>query len=126
MATKLLSAIIGWRFIPDFATKFALPYYHTFYSKVLRRPVPAPNTLLYGRHYRYVYAFVVLTYLLWNFREAALSTAPNFYEILGVTPYADEGTLKNAFRQFAKKNQPTINKTTIAVCRNGTSDVAAS
>lgn len=32
--------------------------------------------------------------------------APNYYEILGVSPTSDESSLKSAFRQFAKKNHP--------------------
>jgi DnaJ-class molecular chaperone len=31
---------------------------------------------------------------------------PNFYELLGMTSEAEEGTLKLAFRQFAKRNHP--------------------
>ena len=31
---------------------------------------------------------------------------PNFYELLDVSPMADEAILKVAFRQFAKKNHP--------------------
>jgi curved DNA-binding protein CbpA len=31
---------------------------------------------------------------------------PNYYEILGVAPSADENALKLAFRQFAKRYHP--------------------
>lgn len=31
---------------------------------------------------------------------------PNYYEILGVAPAADENALKLAFRQFAKRYHP--------------------
>ncbi len=105
MATTLAS-LAGWSYLPDFATKQLLPYFHRGYSYVFRRPVPAPNTPQWHRHYRYVYAFVVLSYLLYNFREAALAMTPNYYELLGVDPTSDDQQLKVAFRQFAKKNHP--------------------
>lgn len=31
---------------------------------------------------------------------------PNFYELLGVGPDADETALKQAFRSFARRNHP--------------------
>ncbi|KAI0795139.1 hypothetical protein C8Q75DRAFT_712352 [Abortiporus biennis] len=106
MASTLASSFIGWSILPNFATKQLLPFYHKFYKDVLHREVPAPDTPLYKRHYRLVYAFVVVGYLLYNFREAALAMPPNYYEILGVSPSSDDSALKNAFRQFAKKNHP--------------------
>ncbi len=105
MASFFLS-LAGWTYIPDFATRQILPYYHQFHQRVLHRPIPAPSTPEYVRHYRHVYAVVVSSYLLYNFREAALSMSSNYYELLGVSPIADEGALKIAFRQFAKKNHP--------------------
>lgn len=53
-----------------------------------------------------MYAVVVLSYLFYQFRDVAMSMAPNYYEILGVNPSSDEATLKSAFRQFAKRNHP--------------------
>ncbi|CAL1711494.1 unnamed protein product [Somion occarium] len=105
MASVLVS-IAGWTFLPDFATRQLLPYFHRAYQRIFKRPPPAPQTPLYFQHYRYVYTFVVLSYLFYNFREAALSMSPNYYEILGVSPSSDDATLKSAFRSFAKKFHP--------------------
>ncbi|KAI0079848.1 DnaJ-domain-containing protein [Panus rudis PR-1116 ss-1] len=105
MAT-VLTSLIGWTFLPDFASRQLLPYFHRGYTSVTSRPAPPPGTPQYARHYRNVYAFVVLSYLLYNFVQAAFSLEPNYYEILGVPPNADEATLKVAFRQFAKRNHP--------------------
>lgn len=99
-------SLLGWTYLPDFATRRALPYFHRFYQNVLHRPIPAPNTPAYVRHYRYVYAVMVMGYLFYNFREAALSMPSNYYEILDVNPTADDNALKTAFRQFAKKYHP--------------------
>ncbi|KZT05398.1 chaperone J-domain-containing protein [Laetiporus sulphureus 93-53] len=105
MLASILS-FIGWSYLPDIATRRLLPVYHHFYRVLLGRQPPPPGTPLYSRHYRYVYAFAVLSYLLYNFYEAAVSMSPNYYELLGVDPVADENTLKLAFRQFARKNHP--------------------
>ena len=106
MATSIISSLVGWQFVPDFATRQLLPYFHQAYSTISRKPAPPPRTPQYQRHYRYVYALVVISYLLYNFRGAALSMPRNYYEILGVSPTSDDSGLKSAFRQFAKKNHP--------------------
>lgn len=103
---SLVGSVVGWSYLPDFATRMLLPYFHQGYQAFTKRPPPPQNTPHYRRHYRYVYAVVVLSYLFYNFREAALSMSPNYYEILGASPSSDEATLKSAFRQFAKKNHP--------------------
>ncbi|GBE80777.1 chaperone J-domain-containing protein [Sparassis crispa] len=104
---SFILSFFGWSYLPDYATQHLLPIVHRhFYQRVLRRIPPPPNTPLWWQHYRYVYAFTVFSYLCYNFRDAAVSMAPNYYETLGVEPVADENTLKSAFRQFARKNHP--------------------
>lgn len=103
---SLILSVAGWSYLPDFATRQLLPLFHYVYRNVLRRSSPPPQSTLYVRHYRYLYAFAVVSYLLYNFWDAAVSMAPNYYEILGVGPNADENALKAAFRQFARKNHP--------------------
>jgi DnaJ-class molecular chaperone len=44
--------------------------------------------------------------LIYNLEEGARTTEPNFYQLLGVTPEAEQRTLKLAFRQFARKHHP--------------------
>ncbi|EPT00397.1 hypothetical protein FOMPIDRAFT_1146538, partial [Fomitopsis schrenkii] len=105
MLSAILS-LIGWSYLPHLATSKLLPIFHRFYPIVSGRPAPSPNTPLYARHYRYVYAITVVSYLFYNFRQAALSMPPNYYEMLGVDPNADENALKLAFRQFARKYHP--------------------
>lgn len=48
----------------------------------------------------------MLCYLIYNFIDASSGLPKNFYELLGVNPHSDEGTLKSAFRAFARKNHP--------------------
>lgn len=106
MLFSLLS-LAAWQYLPEFATRNLLPIFHQqIYRPLCRRVPPPPNSPQWYRHYRYVYAFVVLGYLCYNFFDAAASMPPNYYEIMGVRPGADENTLKLAFRQFARKYHP--------------------
>lgn len=93
--TKAIFSLLGWSYVPDFITgtllRWARPY--------LRTPVTP-------MHYRITFALVVLSYLTYNFFEASLSTPPNFYELLEISPTADEGKIKAAFRAFARKHHP--------------------
>lgn len=105
MITQLLS-FAGWAYLPNIATRQLLPVFHHFYRTVLHRTPPAPGTPLYAQHFRYTYAFAILSYLLYNLFTAAWSVTPNYYEKLGVVPEAEENALKIAFRQFARKYHP--------------------
>ncbi|KAH9920917.1 uncharacterized protein B0H18DRAFT_828073, partial [Fomitopsis serialis] len=105
----MLSAIlylIGWSYLPHLATSKLLPIFHRFYPALSGRPAPPPNSPLYFRHYRYVYAITVISYLFYTFHQAASSLPPNYYEMLAVDPGADENALKLAFRQFARRYHP--------------------
>ncbi|KAJ3534260.1 hypothetical protein NM688_g7162 [Phlebia brevispora] len=44
--------------------------------------------------------------MVYTFEKAATSIGPNYYELLGVLPTADEAALKSGFRAFAKKYHP--------------------
>ncbi|CCM05212.1 uncharacterized protein FIBRA_07422 [Fibroporia radiculosa] len=105
MLNSVLS-FVGWSILPNLITTRLLPVFHQLYQNILHRPVPAPNTPLYKQHVRYVYAFTVTAYLLYDLQQAVSSMQPNYYELLGAKPMADENELKLAFRQFARKNHP--------------------
>ena len=98
-----LLRFVGWSFLPDFATHHIL---RTCAQVPFLPPAPLPNTSAYITRYRYTFSFVVLAFLLYNLLEASRSMEPNFYELLGVTPQAEEQTLRLAFRQFAKRYHP--------------------
>ncbi|GLB37864.1 putative dnaJ molecular chaperone homology domain [Lyophyllum shimeji] len=100
MPLPLLS-LVGWSVVPDFATKQLVSLLHRF--AILPAPTTQPT---YRKQYALTFAFVVLTYLLYNLIDSARSMPPNFYQILSVHPTVDEQGLKASFRQFAKKNHP--------------------
>ncbi|KDQ56381.1 hypothetical protein JAAARDRAFT_132411 [Jaapia argillacea MUCL 33604] len=104
--------LLGWTYLPDVATYHLLNLIHNISLRIplpfLRNPPPSPRTnpALYSLHYRLTFAFVTLTYLLYNLVEASRSAPRNLYEVLGVGVRADEGEMKGAFRAFAKKWHP--------------------
>lgn len=93
--TKAIFSLLGWSYVPDFIT-----------STLLRWARPYLRTPVTPLHYRITFALVVLSYLTYNFFEASLSTPLNFYELLEISPAADEGKIKAAFRAFARKYHP--------------------
>ncbi|PCH36602.1 chaperone J-domain-containing protein [Wolfiporia cocos MD-104 SS10] len=105
MLVPILS-MLGWMYLPDIVTRQILRFFHRFLNYTLRRPIPPPNTPQYWQQYRYTYALVITGYVVFHSRAVARSTKPNYYEMLGVDPSADENALKVAFRQFARKKHP--------------------
>lgn len=103
-----LLSLGGWSLIPDLTAKYLLQFIYTTppIHRLLRLTPSPPNTPAYRRHYGVTFAFVVLGYLLYTLVDKAANAPPNFYEILGVRNDVDEGGLKIAFRQFAKKYHP--------------------
>jgi len=93
--TKAIFSLLGWSYIPDFIT-----------STLLRWAGPYLRTPVTPFHYRLTFAFVVSSYLVYNFFEASLSTPPNFYELLDISPASDGGKIKAAFRTFARRYHP--------------------
>ena len=70
-----------------------------------RQPPPI-NTPGYALQQRISFSVIILAYLLYTSIQAYSQAPPNFYELLGVRPDVDEGTLKTAFRVFARHNHP--------------------
>lgn len=48
----------------------------------------------------------MFSYLATTSVYSCVAMPPNFYEILGVSPEADDQVLKLAFRTFARRNHP--------------------
>ena len=105
MLTGLLK-YAGWTYLPNYASRQLLSVIHSFYPRIFGKPPPTPGTPAFQRHARWTYLFVVVSYLLYTFYDAATTVEPNYYQVLGVEPTADESTLKMAFRQFARRNHP--------------------
>lgn len=103
---KNIAGFLGWRYIPDIVANQLLTYFHKFYPTIFRCPPPPPGTPQYFKHRRYLYALVVFSYAIYTFHQAATAIGPNFYELLGVNPTADDSDLKAGFRTFARKYHP--------------------
>lgn len=104
--SAVLLRIVGWSYLPDFATKQALRIIHQISFSIFHRPPPDPRTPTYALHYRLTFAAVFFCYLIYNFLDASGSIQSNFYQLLGVYPNSNYATLKTAFRDFARKYHP--------------------
>ena len=101
-----LAKYAAWNYLPNLATRQLLSFYHKAHPTLFGRPPPAPGTPAFARDYRATYFLVVVGYLIYTFYDAATAVEPNYYQILGVESTADDGALKMAFRQFARKYHP--------------------
>ncbi|EJD08099.1 DnaJ-domain-containing protein [Fomitiporia mediterranea MF3/22] len=104
-AGSVLLRLGAWNYLPDFVTRKLLTYYHQFLVSHGRIP-PQHGSRRWQTHYRIAYSISVLAYLSYNLFEAARSTPPNFYQVLGISPDADEASLRSAYRAFAKRYHP--------------------
>ncbi len=100
-----LLGLAGWSYIPDFATRHCLNFFHKFLQS-RGRPIPQAGSRAWIQQYRYTFAAVVLGYLVYNLVQVSRTAPANFFQIVGVSPNADENTLTKAFRVFAKANHP--------------------
>ncbi|KAI0774844.1 hypothetical protein BD413DRAFT_603418 [Trametes elegans] len=105
LATSLLK-YAAWYYLPAFCTRQLLSALHVAYARVFRRAPPSPGTPEYAFHHRMTYLLFATGYLLYNLYDASATVEPNYYEMLGLAPTADEGMLKTAFRQFARRYHP--------------------
>ncbi|KZP10715.1 hypothetical protein FIBSPDRAFT_757765 [Athelia psychrophila] len=104
MSSYALLSLAGWSYIPDLATKQVLQLAYTSSLPIPHRFRPDPRK--HPRNYRLTFALISLTYLTYSLISSLYSTPPNFYEILHITPEADDSALKTAFRNFAKVYHP--------------------
>ncbi|KAJ5806890.1 hypothetical protein N7474_010482 [Penicillium riverlandense] len=105
-----LSAIlpfIGWGFLPGYATSFLQSIY---YGLTIRagEPRPPPQSPRYQKHRRRIYIVVIVGYLLYTLLETfrQVQSDGDFYEVLEVSPFAEERTIKSRFRKLAAQHHP--------------------
>ncbi|PLB37701.1 J domain-containing protein [Aspergillus candidus] len=102
-----LLSFVGWAVLPNYATSFLQSVY---YGITIRagEPRPQPGTARYDRHRRRIFILVVTSYLLYTLYEAfhQVQTAGDFYQALGVSPLADDRTIKSRFRRLAAQHHP--------------------
>lgn len=67
-----------------------------------------PQTPRYERHRRTIFIFVITSYLLYTLYETfhQVQLAGDYYQALGVTPFADERAIKSRFRRLAAQHHP--------------------
>lgn len=81
-----------------------------YYGITIRagEPRPQPPSPRYARHRRRIFILVVTSYLLYTLYETyhQVQLAGDFYRALGVSPLADDKTIKSRFRRLAAQHHP--------------------
>lgn len=67
-----------------------------------------PQTPRFERDRRRIFIFVIVSYLLYTLYESfhQVQVAGDYYQMLGVSPFADERTIKSRFRKVAAQFHP--------------------
>ncbi|KAJ5339008.1 Heat shock protein DnaJ N-terminal [Penicillium brevicompactum] len=102
-----LLPFFGWAVLPNYATSFLQSVY---YGMTIRAgdPRPAPQSEKFQRHRRRIFIFVITSYLLYTLYETfyQVQLAGDYYQALGVSPFADERAIKSRFRRLAAQYHP--------------------
>ncbi|KAL1961867.1 hypothetical protein VTN77DRAFT_991 [Rasamsonia byssochlamydoides] len=100
-------SFVGWAVLPNYVTSILQ---NVYYGITIRAgdPHPQPGSPRYAKHRRRIFIFVVTTYLLYTLYESfyQVRAAGDFYRLLGVSPFADERTIKSRFRRLAAQHHP--------------------
>jgi len=102
-----LLSFLGWAFLPKYVTSILQKIYYGI-TITAGEPWPQPLSPRFERHRRRIYIFVVTSYLLYTLYEAfyEVRRSGDFYGALGVSPLADEKTIKSRFRRLAAQHHP--------------------
>jgi hypothetical protein len=83
---------------------------NVYYGITIRagEPRPQPPSPRYAKHRRRIFILVVTSYLLYTLYESfhQVQVTGDFYRALGVSPLADEKTIKSRFRRLAAQHHP--------------------
>jgi hypothetical protein len=71
-------------------------------------PRPQPQSVKFERHRRRIFIFVITSYLLYTLYETfhQVQVAGDYYQVLGVSPFADDRAIKSRFRRLAAQYHP--------------------
>ncbi|PKX90313.1 J domain-containing protein [Aspergillus novofumigatus IBT 16806] len=102
-----LLSFVGWAVLPNYVTSLLQ---NVYYGITIRagEPRPQPPSPRYARHRRRIFILVVTSYLLYTLYETfhQVQVTGDFYRTLGVSPLADERTIKSRFRRLAAQHHP--------------------
>jgi hypothetical protein len=91
----------------QYATSFLQSIY---YGLTIRagQPRPPPQSPRYQNHRRRIYIVVIVGYLLYTLLETfrQVQRDGDFYEVLEVSPFAEERAIKSRFRKLAAQHHP--------------------
>ncbi|KAJ1948313.1 hypothetical protein FBU59_001654 [Linderina macrospora] len=105
-----LFGVVGWLFLPKFASDCVLQGTHWVLARVAPSKVPALNSATYNLHRRLSYVFVIVLYLVYTMYNAEKDLGTNLYQLLGVSPSGYSSTeLKRNFRHLTLALHPDKN-----------------
>jgi len=90
---SMLSPLL-WSFVPSQLASVLVPYATQIFPPLF--PPAAKGTPLYARNYRWVYTSLIIGYLAWTWSSG--DNGDDWYSMMGVPRWADDDTLKRAFR----------------------------
>ncbi|CAG8611815.1 5902_t:CDS:2 [Acaulospora morrowiae] len=100
---------LGWTFLPNLATSFI----QTFCYKIAHCvgvKYPKPGQPRHATHYRWIYTFVVLAYLVYTIVNVIYSIQPNYYAALNIDQDFSAKEIKNNFRKLQLLFHPDKNQ----------------
>ncbi|KAF3145288.1 hypothetical protein TWF703_007872 [Orbilia oligospora] len=102
-----IGSFIGWAFLPNLVTGWVQSFLYRIFTRA-GDPMPQPGSPRYMRDRKYIYCFVIATYLAFTIYECwtGIVGHPTFYEMLGVPANADEKLIKRGFRKATVKYHP--------------------
>ncbi|QGA21842.1 hypothetical protein EYB26_009553 [Talaromyces marneffei] len=102
-----LLSYIGWAVLPNYVASILQSVY---YGLTIRAgdPRPQPGSPRFNKHRRRIFISVVTLYLFYTIYESfhQVRAEGDFYSLLGVSPLADERTIKSRFRRLAAQHHP--------------------
>ncbi|ORX66831.1 DnaJ-domain-containing protein [Linderina pennispora] len=105
-----LFGVVGWLFLPKFASDCVLQGAHWVLARVAPGKVPAAHSAAYNLHRRLSYAVVIMLYLFYTLYSTEKSLGTNYYQLLGVSPSGvSSAQLKRNFRNLSLALHPDKN-----------------
>ncbi|RKO96385.1 DnaJ-domain-containing protein, partial [Caulochytrium protostelioides] len=97
--------IVMWSFVPGVATSILQKmYYRVRYGG--KKHSPPAGSPLFSKHYRFFYAAVIGTYLVYSLTSSYHNMPESLYDQLGASPTSSVAELKRSFRTMSLRYHP--------------------
>ncbi|KAI3657595.1 hypothetical protein MP638_005799 [Amoeboaphelidium occidentale] len=100
--------VLLWVFVPGIITTVLLRAIHYVYYRIIKRqPCPDTKSLIYKRNYKWLYTFLIVSYLAVDYYRMVSALPPSYYGAIEVS-YSEFSPrdLKSTFRKMSLKYHP--------------------